>query len=849
MLAGLIAAAFSTVVLLIPFGTGSGRAIGGWPWSRRLLFALISTGVIDVLVAGALLAMGVTRRNVIASLIAVTVASVLWLPITRRWSARAHVCWSSTVFLFAAYLAFMLDWTFGSGLPVASEIGGVALWLLELFAAFLGTAYLWELCDALGSEHWRRRVEQGATTEQISSGAQPFVSLQVPAHFEPPDMVIETLTRLQRLDYPNYEIIAIDDNTEDESLWRPVETWCAEHDVKFVHLEDWPGYKSGALNYALREMTDPRTELIGVVDSDYQMEPDFLSRCAPLFDDPDVGFIQAPQDYRDWEHAPYYRRLYYSYAYFFEVSQPSRNERDGAIFAGTMGLIRRSALEEAGGWDEWCITEDAELSLRLLRAGWSGLHVDKSFGRGVMPLTFEALKGQRFRWCFGGIQILRRNWRTMLPWRRTADNKMSLGQRWAYFSGALQWYGDLLALIFFLFLIAGAVNIALGGGLLFRKLSGFLIATIPLLVVIGLVRAVALLRRSTSASWRDALGAFLIWQSTSLVTARASVQALYAKEAEFLRTPKTSEEAHFWDAIRGNPGETFLALVGATGIGLSLTQPVGYAGPLTAALLVWPTIAYAFAPINSLAAQRAALPPELRERRRTEFLRVGSTRRVTAAAGGVVFAGVAAAAVLALLAPGSSHFRAPSVIGPARGTPAGTPSASATTSASATPSATPSASATPSPSPSATPSPHRHRRRARQRRPLPALRPVRRRPRLPDAAGLPGMRHHRPGTAASSEGDSRGRARRGEHRYRRTTRARVRPGRRPAQHGAVEPGEHRRQVAGRRDACRPRRALPRHQQARTVALVHDLHDHPGRTRPGPRMGERRRRVQRGALAL
>ena len=88
-----------------------------------------------------------------------------------------------------------------------------------------------------------------------------------------------------------------------------------------------------------------------------------------MFAEPWVGFIQAPQDYRDWEHARYYRRLYYSYKYFFAVSQPSRNERDGAIFAGTMGLIRRVALEQLGGWDEWCITEDAELSLRLLRAG------------------------------------------------------------------------------------------------------------------------------------------------------------------------------------------------------------------------------------------------------------------------------------------------------------------------------------------------------------------------------------------------------------------------------------------------------------------------------------------------
>src|SRR5262249_54073745 len=195
--------------------------------------------------------------------------------------------------------------------------------------------------------------------------------------------------------------VVIDDNTDDEALWRPVEQWCAAHGVKFAHLQDWPGYKSGALNYALGAMVDPATEIIGVVDSDYQIDPGFLRRCVPLFGDATVGSLHAPQDFRDWSATPSLRRLYYSYKYFFAISQPSRNERDGAIFAGTMGLIRRTAIEQVGGWDEWCITEDAELSLRLLRAGWSGLHLPTSYGHGVMPPTFEALEGQRLRWCFG----------------------------------------------------------------------------------------------------------------------------------------------------------------------------------------------------------------------------------------------------------------------------------------------------------------------------------------------------------------------------------------------------------------------------------------------------------------
>ena len=116
---------------------------------------------------------------------------------------------------------------------------------------------------------------------------------------------------------------------------------------------------------------------------------------------------------------------------------PARNERNSIIFAGTMGLPRRSAVERLGGWDEWTITEDAETSLRLLPAGWSGWFLDQPLGRGIMPLTFAALKSQRFRWCFGGMQILRKHWRDLRPWDRHPGNRLSVAQRMDYLLGGL----------------------------------------------------------------------------------------------------------------------------------------------------------------------------------------------------------------------------------------------------------------------------------------------------------------------------------------------------------------------------------------------------------------------------
>src|SRR6266568_4604231 len=664
LLAGIVAAPLGSAGLFLPVKRRA-RGGGTWPAIRRFVLAVLGTVVLAALVAEALRLFGVSAHNLVAGIAGVVVASLVWLPITRRWNARAHLCWASSVFLFAVYLTFALEWTFQSHLGAASTAGGLLLWVFEVFAALMSTAYLWEICDALGTEHWRRRVTQ-KTSFAVKDSELPLISLHVPAHNEPPDMVIQTLRSLLRLDYPRYEVILIDDNTDDQSLWRPVEQWCASHGVKFAHLENWPGYKSGALNYALRQLTDERAELIGVVDSDYQIEPGFLRRCAPPFADPWIGFVQAPQDYRGWSHARYYRRLYYSYSYFFAVSQPSRNERNGAIFAGTMGLIRRVALDELGGWDEWCITEDAELSLRLLRAGWSGLHVDQSWGYGIMPLTFEALKGQRYRWCFGGIQLLRMHWRSLMPGRQSRQNHLTAGQRWAYLAGGAQWYGDLLSLLFFIFLLAGAANLATGGGQLFRKLTVFLVSAVPVMVLLGLIRAIALLRRGTGASWRDAIGAFFIWQSTSLVVARASVLGLFARKAAFLRTPKTSERAAARESLRANWAESSLALLGLLGMAAALTRPATTSGPLLAALLAFPTLGLAAAPFNSWAAQRAALPPDLRQRRRTEAARDRRALRATAATGGLAAVlAVVGGALALMLSPTPRPVQPPQLLPPA----------------------------------------------------------------------------------------------------------------------------------------------------------------------------------------
>ncbi|WP_310962739.1 glycosyltransferase family 2 protein [Nocardioides terrisoli] len=654
LLTALVLAVPATVALL------AGHA--GQPRiSASLRGALLAVGTALVALIIGLAAEATPTRSVAVAVV-LAVAVLVNVPAAAPWTLRGLAVWSLTIAVGAAYLVYVAHWLVVTPHSIAVAVGGWLLWLLELFVYVLALGYVWELVDVLARWDWRRTQRAEARVEELAiDGAEapgrdagPFVSLHVPTHNEPPDLVIATLQSLLDLDYDDYEVLLLDNNTDDEALWRPVEAFCEGHRrLRFVHLDDWPGYKSGALNYGLT-ITDPRAEVIGVVDADYQVQPDFLARCAPLFADDRLAFMQSPQDYRDWQTDPYFRRLYYSYAYFFEVSQRSRNERNGAIFGGTMGLIRRSALIEVGAWDEWCITEDAELSLRLLRAGWNGTHVPESFGAGIMPLTFEALKRQRFRWCFGGVQILRMHWRSLLPWGR-GENRLSMSQRWAYLVGGLQWFGDLASLVFTAFLLVGAVSTALGHGAALRQLSGPLLFCVVGLVLLGPLRSVALLRRTGATRWRDAFGAFLLWLSLGWCVAFASVRGLVAREGAFLRTPKTRGDVGWRDALRGNLIETALALVCLVGVALGTIGAVGgrLGGAAVAVLLLVQAVGYAAAPANSLAAVRADLTPELRRRRRDARL---SWTRVRPGVrrwglGPVLVAAVAVAALVVLANP------------------------------------------------------------------------------------------------------------------------------------------------------------------------------------------------------
>ncbi|TLY91908.1 MAG: glycosyltransferase, partial [Gammaproteobacteria bacterium] len=181
-------------------------------------------------------------------------------------------------------------------MTVASVIAGVLLLLgmLGVMLVLLAEAHEW------AEAHWveyRRRL--GAPL--LCHGARPpKVSIHVPAYDEPPAMLIETLDALARLDYPDFEVLVIDNNTRDEHVWRPVEAHCAQLGARFrfFHVAPLAGFKAGALNYALAR-TAPDAGIVAVIDADYVVDARWLRDLTPGFQDARIAVVQAPQDYRD----------------------------------------------------------------------------------------------------------------------------------------------------------------------------------------------------------------------------------------------------------------------------------------------------------------------------------------------------------------------------------------------------------------------------------------------------------------------------------------------------------------------------------------------------------------------
>jgi cellulose synthase/poly-beta-1,6-N-acetylglucosamine synthase-like glycosyltransferase/exo-beta-1,3-glucanase (GH17 family) len=470
---------------------------------------------------------GIANYWKIAAL-AVAVGFLVSLPIlgiagaTRRQSimlaiaSHAVGAWTATVFSYWTGHYFVI----GAGIALA--FGLVLLVPLVVIAL----ARVQEIATILFGPAPARLLAPttGATA--------PKVSIHIPAYMEPPEMLRQTLDAVARLDYPDFECVVIINNTPDPDYWRPIEEHCATLGArfKFLNTTKVAGFKAGALRLALAH-TAPDAEIIGVLDADYVVHPDWLKDVVPAFADPAVGLIQAPQDHRD-ETTPLHWAMNGEYAGFFDIGMVQRNETNAIIVHGTMCLIRRAALDAAGGWSSDTICEDTDLGLTIIEQGWRTLYTRRRYGHGLLPDTFEAFKKQRHRWAYGGMQIVRKHWRRFLPGasRLTRDQKREFAVGWLNWLGA-ESVGVVVAILNLIWVpIVAFAGIAIPDRIL----------TLPIIATfaVSVAHFVTLYRRRVAISPGQMTAAMVAAMAMQWTVARAVAQGLVTEHLPFVRTAK-----------------------------------------------------------------------------------------------------------------------------------------------------------------------------------------------------------------------------------------------------------------------------------------------------------------------
>ena len=468
-------------------------------------------------------------------------------------AANGVGAWVATVFAYWAGHYFM----FGSAF--ALTLGLILLVPLILIAM----ARIDEVAAIAFGRGPRRLIAKG--TEPMAPAtigdtvAFPKVSIHIPAYFEPVEMLKQTLDAVSRLDYPNFECIVIINNTPDPEFWQPIQDHCRTlgERFKFINAEKVQGFKAGALRIAM-DRTAADAEIIGIIDADYVVQPDWLKDLVPVFADSRVGLVQAPQEHRDGDRSLMHYIMNGEYAGFFDIGMVQRNECNAIIVHGTMCLIRRSAMDMAGGWAGDTICEDTDLGLAIIEHGWLTHYTNHRYGHGLLPDTYEAFKKQRHRWAYGGFQIVKKHWRRFLPGasRLTPDQRREFSLGWLNWLGA-ESLGVLVAILNLIWVpIVAFADIAIPDKIL----------TLPIIAsfIVSLVHFVALYRLRVHVKAGQMLGAMIAAMSVQWTVSRAVAQGLITEHLPFARTSKgglsrmSIEFQAFWEAVLG-----VLLLVGA----------------------------------------------------------------------------------------------------------------------------------------------------------------------------------------------------------------------------------------------------------------------------------------------
>ena len=304
-------------------------------------------------------------------------------------SGIVYLTWRSTVFNPDA-------WTL-SAIFYSVELGGFFGSLLLFFVTFQRRVRM------------PRPAPNGLTVDVLISTLNEDI-----------DVVRRTLVAALAIRYPHQTWLLDDGN-------RPTfRAMAKELGCRYLARNDNRGAKAGNLNHALGKTSG---DFIALFDADHCADPIFLDRLLGYFDDPDVCFVQSPQDYynlNSYQHGNdrHSKLIWHEQSGFHHVEQPGRDQFDAATLCGCSCILRRSHVFLVGGFPEETVTEDMHLAVRLQKHGLKSVYHDEPLAFGIAPPDLRGFLTQRLRWGEGNMQVCRIE---RLPFARRLTWRQNMG--------------------------------------------------------------------------------------------------------------------------------------------------------------------------------------------------------------------------------------------------------------------------------------------------------------------------------------------------------------------------------------------------------------------------------------
>jgi cellulose synthase/poly-beta-1,6-N-acetylglucosamine synthase-like glycosyltransferase len=367
----------------------------------------------------------------------------------------------------------------------------------------------------------------------------PHVLLQIPVYNEP--LVTEQALRCAaQLDWPKDKLhIQLLDDSTDETTARAAATAAALRaqgaDIDHVRRPVRSGFKAGACAYGLSISDAP---FIAMLDADFRPPPNWLKRGVPLLmKDSRAGFAQSRCEFSNYQKNWLTRAQGLVQDGHFLVEQRSRAHAGWLFqFNGTGGVWRRATIERAGGWSDYSIAEDLDLTVRAALDGWHGIFLSEPAIPGQVPEDIKVFRRQQRRWSNGFVQVAQKSvfplWRA--PW--------TLTQRLAAIVLVVHQIFFPVAAIGMLALILGTL---LHGSITPYLLLLEIIAAMTTVVVLGMTLPPYLaLKRGTLVDYFKTMASVPpLMMYLSFSNGAKVVQTLCGRKSPFKRTPKIEHEA------------------------------------------------------------------------------------------------------------------------------------------------------------------------------------------------------------------------------------------------------------------------------------------------------------------